>query len=398
MPNLTSDQRVSLGLGYELSISDRVDLAVQSMFSRYVFDRESYYDRINEDLPPFSLNHDESDGRWWNLNAKLSVEYERHHLLAGMEYQNNARQHLRKYDEQPFEIYLDQNRNSDTWAVYLQDEFRFTDRLLINAGLRIDRYSNFGSSLNPRFAAIYSPNQTTSMKLIYGTAFRAPSEYELQPGVDRIASPSLEPEEIKTVELVLEHYFLPNTRLIVAAHHNELTRLIELVDDEEADQLVYRNSGRARSVGFEVEAEHRWQSGERLRLSYTWQRAIDDATERDLPVSPRHLIKLNYSKAFFDNALQAGLELQYTSAQRTLLYGTEDELDPSYMFRPVDAQTKVNVNLVSKRFNNGLQFRAGVYDLFDQVKYHPAGKEHDHNAIPQSGRSFRMEVNYLLNR
>lgn len=397
-PNSTRDRRVSIGLGYEMDTGKRFDFSAHAVFNRFDFARRSYYDRINEDLPPFSLSRDESTAYWWNINAKLGAQFGSHHLVTGIEFQDNSKQHLIKFDYEPFEVYLNDDRSSETWALYLQDELRLSPKLLINAGVRYDYYSNFGSSLNPRAAVIFSPSEKTALKFLYGTAFRAPSEYELQPGVDRSANPALRPEEISTSEIVVEHYFRPNSRLILSAYRNELTHLIELEDDEEADMLVFRNSGRARSQGFEIEVEHAWASAQRLRFSHTWQRAHDEISETSLANSPRHLAKLNFSTPLLAGAIRAGLELRYTSSQRTILTGTPDERQPDFIYGRADGYTTANLNLVSKRFDNGLQLTATVHDLFDRALADPAAKEHDQNVIPQDGRTFRLELNYRLER
>jgi iron complex outermembrane receptor protein len=71
--------------------------------------------------------------------------------------------------------------------------------------VRFDHYGTFGSTTNPRVALIYAPVETTAVKLIYGTAFRAPNNFELYyqvPG-QQAANPDLKPETITTYELVI---------------------------------------------------------------------------------------------------------------------------------------------------------------------------------------------------
>jgi hypothetical protein len=95
--------------------------------------------------------------------------------------------------------------------------------LLANIGVRYDYYDNFGSSVNPRAALIYTLQDQTAFKLLYGTAFRAPSDYELHAGVDRAANPKLEPEEITSYKAVVEHYIGINI-LIPMARVDPLTK------------------------------------------------------------------------------------------------------------------------------------------------------------------------------
>jgi len=51
--------------------------------------------------------------------------------------------------------------------------------LAISAAVRGDRYSDFGSTTNPRIGLLWSPLSSVSMRASYGTSFRAPTEYEI---------------------------------------------------------------------------------------------------------------------------------------------------------------------------------------------------------------------------
>ena len=119
------------------------------------------------------------------------------------------------YDEEPFQSYLDDRRTSQVWAVYIQDEFRITRSLLLNAGLRHDSYETFGGTTNPRAALIYSLDDATTFKGLYGRAFRAPNLYELYAqdgGLTQKPSRRLRPETIESFELVAERRLARNFR------------------------------------------------------------------------------------------------------------------------------------------------------------------------------------------
>jgi iron complex outermembrane receptor protein len=51
--------------------------------------------------------------------------------------------------------------------------------LAISAAVRGDRYSDFGSTTNPRIGFLWSPLSSVSVRGSYGTSFRAPTEYEI---------------------------------------------------------------------------------------------------------------------------------------------------------------------------------------------------------------------------
>ena len=79
-------------------------------------------------------------------------------------------------------------------GLYVQDKIRLTPSLEATLGLRFDHYSDFGSTINPRAALVYSHSDDTTLKLMYGEAFRAPtvSELELKNTPDITGNPDLE--------------------------------------------------------------------------------------------------------------------------------------------------------------------------------------------------------------
>jgi iron complex outermembrane recepter protein len=52
------------------------------------------------------------------------------------------------------------------------------EALEFSAAVRRDRYSDFGSTTNPRFGVRWNPWNTISLRASYGTSFRAPNTYE----------------------------------------------------------------------------------------------------------------------------------------------------------------------------------------------------------------------------
>jgi outer membrane receptor protein involved in Fe transport len=87
-------------------------------------------------------------------------------------------------------------------GVYLQQTFRATSRVDLNAGARFDDDQRFGTHLSPRVALAVRPWAGGTLKAIYSEAFRAPTIYEvsyLDPGSE-IAAPGLNPEVVRSVE------------------------------------------------------------------------------------------------------------------------------------------------------------------------------------------------------
>ena len=97
--------------------------------------------------------------------------------------------------------------------------------LLVNGGLRHDRYASFNRT-TPRGAVIVMPSANHSLKYLYGRAFRAPNAYELY--YYRDASAYLQPESIDTHEWVWEAYFGERVRTAVSTYRYRASQLVDL--------------------------------------------------------------------------------------------------------------------------------------------------------------------------
>lgn len=376
----TTDANTHLDLKYLGAPAAGVELTGRLYYGRYAYDGDYIYD-----APPLYRNRDWARGSWWGAEAKLvSTAVERHKLVFGAEYQKDMRQRQVNYDEQPYARYLDDRRAGDRAGIYVQDEIALTDRLRLNAGLRYDRASGFGGIFNPRLALIAEPVERTHVKLLYGTAYRAPNVYErfyVVPGPGgQKANPDLRPERIRTGELAVEHFVHDGFRLSGSLFRYTVEDHINAMVDPADGLLVFRNVDRVKAAGFGIEAEHVWSWGARLRASYSRQRA-EDASGVRLTNSPRHLAKLNATAPLPGGWLHAGAELQYTGARRTLAGET-------------GGFWLGNLNLSTDRLAPGLEASLGVYNLFNRRYADPGGAEHLQDALRQDGRSIRLKLSY----
>ena len=94
----------------------------------------------------------------------------------------------------------------------------------VNAGLRWDNNSEYGSDINPRIATIYHHTPATTFKLVYGEAFQEPSPKELYGEYNgRDANQSLHPEKARNLEFIAIHqgqYVLHDLSLFAAQYSN----------------------------------------------------------------------------------------------------------------------------------------------------------------------------------
>ncbi len=375
----TVDSQAVLDLAYAGKLGERLDLSGRVFYGGYFYDSVFPYD-----APPVTLNKDQAWAEWWGAEARLVGQFDRHKLVFGAEYQDNFRQDMKNYDQAPYEVYLDEQHSSQRQAVYIQDDLPLGERLRLNAGLRYDHFSTVGGTWNPRLALIYTPQPETAVKLLYGTAFRAPNAYEMYYSSASLGSkPSvgLEPEEVTSYEIVVEHQFQANFRVSASVYQNEISNLISQITDTDGYN-VFRNIGQFKANGAEFEVERAWADDTRLRASYAWQITRSQDTGTTLENSPRHLAKLNYSMPLFGEAWRAGMELQYTSARKTLAGAKAG----SYAI--------ANLTLLNRKLAEGLEVSASIYNLFDRHYADPGRPEHVEDLIGQDGRSFRLKAVY----
>jgi iron complex outermembrane receptor protein len=375
----TEDNQGFVSLQYARAWSPDLDVHARVYYSYY-----SYYGDYIYDYPPITLNRDETYGRWWGGELKLVQRVgARHRLVYGAEHQYDQRQDQHNFDPDTATEYLDDRRRGNRSGVYLQDEIQLRDDLALTVGARYDDFSDGDSATNPRLALIYKASAATAVKAMYGTAYRNPNAYEryylASPGVYKL-SRDLEAETIRTTELAVEHQPDARTRLAASAYVYDIRDLISLRLDPADGLLVFENLDSVSGRGLELQGERLWDSGWRLRASWTVQRAENDADGAELSNSPNHLGKLNVV-APLAGKWRAGTELQYTGARLTK--GGE-----------TGGYTVVNLTLTAAGIARGLDLSASVYNLFDRDYADPASEELVQDTIPQDGRGWRAKLSY----
>ncbi|MCG6536564.1 MAG: TonB-dependent receptor, partial [Syntrophales bacterium LBB04] len=235
---MTGDDRGYLDLKYEHFFDDRSNITATLYYDRYQY-RGIYQN-------PGRPTKDDSDSEGWGWNLKFNTRILKHHnIILGAEFTDLFRQDQSNYDQlSPYSRYLDDKRNSQNWAIYLQDEFTILENLILNIGLRYDQYDTFGGTTSPRVALIYRPLDRTTMKFLYGRAFRAPNPYELyynHGNVTSKANPDLRPEVIETYELVLDQSLGQGFRMAASLFLNNIKGLISLETDAADGLQTYRN-------------------------------------------------------------------------------------------------------------------------------------------------------------
>lgn len=259
---------------------------------------------------------------------------------------------------------------------------RIGRRFLINASLRHDRHSTGARSDSPRLALLYRVADSSTLKLIYGKAFRVPNAYELYYQVEgeggQLGNTELAPERITTVDAVLDLAYGVGGHARLSLFTYRARDLISQQEDPASAMLIYRNMDRARAHGLEASVEQVYANTARLRANYTWQRATDGAGAV-LLASPRHLFKLNGVLPLGVGRAFLGGELQCMSRRLT-----ERGSAGGYCI--------ANVNVSTARLVSGADLSLGVYNLADRRYADPAGPMFVQDSLQRQRRSVFVKL------
>jgi iron complex outermembrane receptor protein len=257
-----------------------------------------------------------------------------------------------------------------------------THNLILSAGLRYDHYSDFGQTTNPRLGLIYHLFHPTTLKLLYGTAFRAPEPFERAPdfGPFYENNLALKPETIRSVEGVVEQGLGQHFTLSGSVFRNSITDLITLETDPNTSLSVYQNFGKANATGVEVELDGHLANGLQGRASYSYTDAVQPVTHQILSNSPQHLGKLNLSYPVLQQRLFASVNAQYTSSAQTLAANT------------VSGFSVLNFTMLGHTLGKRLDLSGSVYNVFNKKYFDPGRPEDPEDSIQQDGRNFRIKL------
>jgi outer membrane receptor protein involved in Fe transport len=186
-------------------------------------------------------------------------------------------------------------------GAYAQDVWKIGSAVSVTLGARVDVTqlprvdasnkeltvvgTRFVPSFNPRIGVVLTPFDGVSIKLLYGSAFRAPTMQEIAdktPTNDFSqgrfeGNPGLRPSTIDTVEAGLElATAVGDNRLRLRGNgfYNAFTDLISAVDRSGNIQPL-SNQDKVRIVGAESELRFEVSSRTFTFINYTWFRAVD---------------------------------------------------------------------------------------------------------------------------
>lgn len=280
-----------------------------------------------------------------------------------------------------------QETDREVGFAYLQDEWNFLPDWILTAGVRFDHYSDFGGTVNPRFALVWQTSYNLTTKLLYGRAFRAPSFAEQFNKNNPVAlgNDDLDPETIDSVELAFDYQPAPSFRSRLNLYWYHYQDIIRFVSDAPALTTTADNDGDQNGYGLELEGQ--WDIVDSIHLiaNYALQRSEDQKTDSDVGFAPTHQI---YARLDWELRPTWNLDAQINWVGDRQRAANDSRSQ-------VDDYTTVDLTLLGRDIWSGLGVSLAARNIFDANAKEPSL---DPNLIPRdlplAGRNFFVELRY----
>jgi iron complex outermembrane receptor protein len=354
------DENSFVSINFDSDLMEKLKSSTRLYSGRYLYQ----YDIEGEF--PYNV---ESTSRWWGVDFKfVGSWFDKHKILFGAEYREDYRQ---RYELESYYysdlVYRDvYDTDTHTVSYYVQDAYSPIDILSLTFGLRYDDNSASENYSSPRVAVNYTPWSSSTFKLSYGKAFRYANPWERYWS----NSTDIEPEKVRTAELVWQQQFTSKSRLTASLYRNRVS------------DAVLQSYSELETIGQEVGIEYVSESGFRFSASIAHQNTEDGRGEW-LMNSPRWISKLNIAQPIFQHRAMVGFEMQ-NIGRRLDVYG-----------KTVQSNTLANLTLSSERLIPNLFISLNIQNLFDAPQ-ESVLNNYILRTLPADGRSVWLKLEYNI--
>lgn len=307
--NQLQDRRAFTELRLDTALSDKVGVAARIALDHSYYNGVYPYDLDNEDVYAESF-HD------WALSAEARFAIEASDVvdvLAGVLVDAGFDNRMQGQSRGDDELTLDTAHPILKVAAYSTLAWQLDPALVLHGGLRFDGvamlegrnnnipgspdYVGFEGALSPRLAGVWRIAEDTRLKVVMGSAFRAPTFYELtygDGGTTQVPATDLAPERIWTGEVELGQRLAADLVLNIGGYVSSVEDSVTITGEgTEEEPLVFANRDQpVSSVGLELELVHELRRGLTFGLTYALQRSrlggLFDG--EGLENSPTHLV------------------------------------------------------------------------------------------------------------
>ena len=318
-----------------------------------------------------------------------------HMLVAGARWQRESVDyHLKRTIEPtgwappPFVNMMRRRSSNDngslsrsSWALYGEDTWALTKKLVFTYGLRYDHPEDYDDNLSPRGYLIYMPNRNFTVKGGVATGYKAPTMLQSAPvdihlnitGEIYRGNTGLKPEKSTTEEIGFYYHNEHDTDAHVTFFHTDFQNKIDL-SDAVGGVRTYENVGKARIHGVEVGTKFAIAPKVTAGLNWTLltsQIKSGKNVGQPLRSTPKQAVNLRLDWMPTD-ATDVWMTAQYRSG----MYRSKQAAGIASHYRPF---TVLNMG-VTHKLRDGLSMQFAVNNLlnrnFDQTRTAADGKKY----------------------
>ena len=273
-----------------------------------------------------------------------------------------------------------------SWALYGEDTWALTKKLVFTYGLRYDHPEDYDDNLSPRGYLIYMPNRNFTVKGGVATGYKAPTMLQSAPvdihlnitGEIYRGNTGLKPEKSTTEEIGFYYHNEHDTDAHVTFFHTDFKNKIDLSDAVNISGIgavrTYENVGKARIHGVEVGTKFAIAPKVTAGLNWTLltsQIKSGKNVGQPLRSTPKQAVNLRLDWMPTD-ATDVWLSAQYRSG----MYRSKQAAGLASHYRPF---TVLNMG-VTHKLRDGLSMQFAVNNLlnrnFDQTRTAADGKKY----------------------
>lgn len=183
------------------------------------------------------------------------------------------------------------------WFLSVQDEWTPTKDWNVSFGIRYDKYSDFGSTTNPRIGVNWQYSPSLKLKAFTGTAFRAPAFGELYSRNNTVidGNEDLKPETIETLEFGATYDLTLVADLLVSAtvFKFKTDDIIQELPNSQTGKLLTSNGNGEEGKGVEFELLWKPYNSITVKFNFSKLEVKDPITKLDKINTADTLANLN---------------------------------------------------------------------------------------------------------
>ena len=356
------DTNYFVELGYSNKLAEKTEIKTRAYLDGYQFrGRFMYYPDPTWTLgPPYGSEFNRIEDKAYGVEVLLTTDWnDRHKTLYGLDYKRYGKVLFEYYSEndpdQNLNQYFDRDPNEQVWAVSAMHQYTPNRDWFFQAGLHYDRYRSVGGHLSLRGSMGYQIFDRGWLKLLYGEAFRAPNQWELQGGFFIQGNPQLKPEVVRTGEILLD------ATLNEYLNFRQSIYLYEVKDTIQAGGSQFENLKGTRGTGLETEL--RFVKGATSAFgSFSYADVRNEVDQLRVEFAPHWLLKAGLSKQFWEDRFTLGAEIR----------GVGPRLKSVRTEAPLPSYHVVNLTLSKLQIGRWLELGVSIYNLFDAKYEHPS--------------------------